>query len=48
MTVADILEMMADGMMPADILVESRNLNTAQNEAALAYASDYVNNGTAA
>ena len=47
-TVADILEMLADGMTQADILSEHPNLNALQIKAALAYASHHIGKGAAA
>jgi len=47
-TVADILEMMADGMTQADIISEHPNLNAVQIKAALAYASCHIASGAAA
>jgi len=47
-TVADVLEMMADGMTQADIISEHPNLNALQIKATLAYASCHIASGAAA
>ncbi len=47
-TVADILEMLADGMTQTEIISEHPNLNALQIKAALAYASCHISKGAAA
>ena len=47
-TVADVLEMLADGMTREEIISEHPNLNALQIKAALAYASCHIGKGAAA
>lgn len=47
-TVADVLEMLADGMIREEIISEHPNLNALQIKAALAYASCHIGKGAAA
>ncbi len=47
-TVADVLEMLADGMTQEEIISEHPNLNAIQIKAALAYASCHIGKGAAA
>lgn len=47
-TVADILEMMADGMSTDEIISEHPNLSHQGIKAALAYASEHIGKGAAA
>ena len=47
-TVADVLEMLADGMTREEIISEHPNLNALQIKAALAYASCHIGKGDAA
>lgn len=46
--VADILEMMADGMSTSEIISEHPNLSPQDIKAALAYASEHIGKGAAA
>ena len=47
-TVADVLEMLADGMTREEIISEHPNLNELQIKAALAYAFCHIGKGAAA